>query len=192
MTVPKVGTPTAVTFLVAAQSPTLGLIASSQVTLYEASGIQIVAGIATASSYADGSYQPGQTVSLHYSISVLGSLTLPKAFRNRRLAGAYFGTGSGSLVFDTSSTSGTVSYTLPSGLPAGSQLVEVEVDYLGCGEYSCSADTIFSIPVNPNPSPLSYEIGAGSGVTVAWVIALVLILVVALLVWRGFRSRAAR
>jgi hypothetical protein len=189
ITVPKVGTPTALTFLVAAQSPTLGLIATAQVTLYQASGVEIVAGIATASSYSDGSYQPGQTISLHYSISVTGGIVLPKAFRIWVYTGAYFGTGAGSLVFDTSSTSGTVSYTLPSGLPAGSQLIEVEVEYLGCGEYSCSSETVFSVPVNPNPSPLSYEIGAGSGVTVAWLIVVVLIVVVALLVWRGFRGR---
>jgi hypothetical protein len=192
-TIPKVAPPSEVSIFVAAQSPTLGVIAANDVTLDQLLGWSLTVNIASSSNYADGSFQPGQTISLHYALTAYGNEPLPEQFRIFIYSvgsGYDLYAGPGSEVFDTVSSSGTVSYTIPSGLGSGSQLFEVYAETPLCSEEdTCSAETLLSLPLNSNPSPLAYEIGAGSGITVSWLILLALILVVLFFVWRGFRNR---
>jgi hypothetical protein len=191
--IPMIGAPSYVTVSVAAQSPTLGIVSTNSIDLEEGSGYVLYAGISSASNYADGSYQPGQTVTLSYSLTAVGTASLPKTFDIYVYPGsvALFGSGYGSVAQQATSPSGSVSYTLPSNVPAGAQTFTVVVTSGICG-YSCGAADQFSALVEPNPSALGYELGAGSGVTVGWVILLVLILLVflAAFVWmrRGGRS----
>ncbi len=191
-TVPKTGAPSYITVSVAAQSSTLGVVATSSIEVSLGSGYVLYAGIATESSYSDGSFQPGQTISVSYNLVTVGTATLPKTFNIYVYPGStnYFGSGYGAIYTAANSPSGSVSYTIPSSMPAGAQTFTVVVTSGVCG-YSCGAVTQFSAVVEPNPSVMGYELGAGSGVTVAWVILLVLVLLVAIVAYMGLR-RAGR
>jgi hypothetical protein len=188
LNIPKVSPPTFLTVSVAAQSPTGGLVSSTSLTLYEVSGFQLTAGVSTPSQYEDGSYQPGQTVQIHYAIVPYGLSSLPKAFRISVYPNAFAGSGVGAKVFSTTSASGAFSYTIPAGLASGAQLIELLVQFSACSGY-CATDTLFSILIESTPPALGYELGAGSGVTVGWVILLVLILLVALVGYWKMRGR---
>lgn len=187
-TIPKVGAPSYVTVSVAAQT-SAGIVGQASITLYEGSGIAITAGVTTASSYADGSYQPGQTIGVSYSVFPIGTATLPKTFEVTVYpTWSFFGPGYGSKVIQTSAASGTIDFTIPNGLPAGAQSFTVEAR-LGSCTYGCYAITTFAVNVNPSPSVLSYEVGAGSGLTVGWLVLLVLIVLVALALFVAVRRR---
>src|SRR5580692_7685940 len=91
----------------------------------------------------------------------------------------------------TTSTSGTLTFTLPNDLPNGYSSVLVfaypTAMAATCSDpYSqCSAASELTVNVQASPSALNYEVGAGSGLTVGWLILLVLILIVAIIgvVW---------
>jgi hypothetical protein len=187
--IPAVGAPNDITVSVAAQDGMLGIVgaASDQVSL--ASGFGVSAGVSTVSNYEDGSFQPGQTIQIHYVIAAIGNAVLPKTFSVEVYPyAAYFGGSSGAKVVQTSSASGDIPYTIPSNTPTGAQLFEIFVVANGC--YSgCYTGSAFSISVESNPSALGYELGAGSGVTVGWTILLVLILLVAIVLFMIIRRR---
>jgi len=180
-TVPATGTPDEITVSVAAQSGTNGLLAAKSVSIYLGSGFTLLAGVSTKSNYADGSFQPGQTISISYELKPVGSVVLPKVFLIEIYPGSagYYGSGYGSIYLQETSASGTVSYTIPSDMPAGAQSFSVYVSSSLCTSY-CAAGTSFAVNVEPNPSVLGYELGAGSQLTVGWIILLVIILVAAI------------
>lgn len=192
-TLPKTGAPSWVTVSVAAQSATLGIVSSATMTVSLGSGYILYAGLSTKSNYADGSYQPGQTVDISYNLVAVGTAILPKTFFISVYPGStsFFGTSYGSIAQQATSPSGTVSYTIPSNLPAGALAFTVVVSSAICG-FSCGAVTQFSALVEPNPSALGYELGAGSGVTVGWVILLVLIVIVLLVAYVWARRAGGR
>lgn len=177
--IPTTGAPSSITVSVAAQSSSLGIVSTNSIVLDQGSGYVLYTGISTPSNYADGSYQPGQTIHISYSLNVVGTATLPKTFEIYVYPGsaAYFGSGYGTLSMQATSPSGSVAYTIPSSVPAGAQEFTVVVTSGICG-LSCGAASQFSAFVEPNPPALDYELGAGSGVTVGWVVLLVLILLV--------------
>jgi len=128
-TVSKVAAPSSIRVSVSAQSPQLGVIASATTTVDQGSGLYVTAGIATVSSYVDGSFQPGETISLQYTITALGSSVLPKVFTILIYPGTtFYGSLSGTEEFETSTSSGTLQYTIPSGTPAGDQVFALETD----------------------------------------------------------------
>jgi hypothetical protein len=139
-------------------------------------GYSVQLGVSTPSSYADGSYQPGQTVTLSYAIVPVGGAPTPAIVSFVLVTLGY------PTIHDIQNVgpSGTVSFTIPSSAPRGTLIVEMEVetelggDCLPTG--SCMG--IAALPINPSPSVLSLELGAGSGVTVGWLIVLVLVLAV--------------
>lgn len=192
-TIPKLGAPSYVTVSVAAESNTLGIVGAASVSVYQGSGYILYAGISTKSNYVDGSYQPGQAIDVSYNLVTVGTAILPKTFTILVYPGSsgWYGSSYGSLAQTATASSGTVSYTIPSSMPSGSQSFYVVVTSAVCGG-SCGAATVVSANVQANPSVLSYELGAGSGVTVGWVILLVLILLLGLVgfIWarRGGRS----
>ncbi len=187
--IPQIGAPTSVRVDVAAQDPVLGIVGQSSLTVYEGSGITVMAGVSTISNYADGSFQPGQSIQIHYAIAAVGVAVLPKVFTVEVYQyGLQLSSQSGAAIVSTSSASGDVPFTIPSGTPAGVQVFEVFVVASGCYT-GCYAATVFSVSVQPNPSVLGYELGAGSGLTVGWFILFVLILLVAILFFWMFRQR---
>ncbi|MGI0151943.1 MAG: hypothetical protein ACREC5_08410, partial [Thermoplasmata archaeon] len=104
-----------------------------------------------------------------------------------------FGGFVGSAAFETTSSSGTFGFTIPSGTPAGIQTYEVGVEFLQCSSgVTCAVSAIVSVFVNPSPSVLGYELGAGSGVTVGWIILLALIVVVAVVLVLMIRRKGSR
>ena len=188
VTVPKVAAPSELLFTVSAQTSSAGVISSARAYSYEAIGYVVTGGVTTASTYTDGSYQPGETVTVQYTITAVGPVVFGKAFHIYLYPNAW-GNSESASSFSTTSMSGTFSYTIPSGLPSGSQLFEIEAISSACSYYYCYAYTAFSLFINSAPPALGYELGAGTGLTVGWLILLVLILVVALLTWRAMRGR---
>ena len=187
-TIPTTAAPSTVTVSVAAQSATLGVVGSDTVSLSLASGYLVNAGVTTKSNYPDGSFQPGQSIDLTYTVQSLGTTPLPKSFQIYIYPGyaLYFGGSEGTVYQESSSPTGTVSYTIPSGTPAGIQTFTVFVISGVCGYY-CEAATTFAVNVQPNPSPLGYEVGAGSGLTVGWIILFVLVVLVAIVLYMAIR-----
>jgi len=154
-------------------------------------GYSIEFGVSTASSYSDGSYQPGQSVTLTYAI-------VPQSGSPEPALVSFYIYAIGFPVvkyFDNVGPSGSVSFTIPSNAPRGTLILELEVDTDLAGPCfpTGECDGVTAVPINPSPSALSLELGAGSGVTVGWLIVLVLVLLVGAvgLVFL-LRGRAAR
>ncbi len=178
-----------------AQSPTVGVYAYNTTTLYLETGFAVEVGISTPSSYSDGSYQPGQTIQVTWSLAAYSGASLPTSF-SLYLEVLYTPIY---VSWSSTSSSGTVPITIPSGIPTGSLLVELYVYAHGVYGPNCATGNycfgLSGLTVNAHPSVLNYELGAGSGVTVGWLILLILILVVALvlvlLIRRGRRASPA-
>lgn len=188
VSVPSSGPASSYDLAVWAQTSTNGIYASSSAEADLETGYYVLVGVTTLSNYADGSYQPGQSITISWQVASESGLPLPNSFQVSVYIGAYILGAS----FDTTSSSGTVPLTIPSNTPTGALVIEVEVggnslvSGPGCYQESssstygyCEAGT--AIGINANPSVLSLELGAGSGLTVGWLILLVVILVVALL-----------
>jgi hypothetical protein len=194
--IPSGTVPAEITASVAAQSPTLGVFATGSATLREANGLTVNVGISTVSHYSDGTFQPGQTLTVTWSEQTYGtgasSVAYYVALWNAN-GEAFFGEAPPLVTIITNATSGSFQYTIPSGSPAGSQSLWVTADSAeNCVSYCYGVGQV-SFQVNPNPSALNLELGAGSGITVGWLILLVLILVVAvLLVLLIRRDRSSR
>ncbi len=154
-------------------------------------GYSVQLGVATPSSYSDGSYQPGQTISLSYAIVALDGAPEPAVVSFYLVTVGY----PQAQEINNVGPSGTISYTIPSNAPRGSLLIAMEADTDLQGECvpNNECEGLAVVPINPSPSVLSLELGAGSGVTVGWLIVLVLVLVVAavgaVLVLRGRARR---
>jgi hypothetical protein len=184
ISIPKIGAPSYVTVSVAAQTALGGVVARASVVLNQASGFEVLAGIATASNYIDGSYQPGQAIQISYSLTALGATSLPKSYEINVFPGQsifnFFGYGA--VLAHSTSPSGMVPYTIPSGTPAGAQSFTVIVYFVGPScDGVCDAITSFSVNVNPTPPALGYVLGNGTGLTVGWLILLILLIVAVLL-----------
>lgn len=191
--IPSVGTPSYLNVGVIAQTSANGVVSNASLRVYETGGYDVFAGVDTKSSYSDGSFQPGQTVTIHYQVIPRGTAVLPKMFTvTVGLATGFFGSGAGTEVVQTSSASGSFQYTLPSNLPSGTQLFFLEVSFPTCVFMGCGGASEFSLPINSSPSPLAYELGAGSGLSVGWLILLVLIVIVAILGLVMMRRRGGR
>ncbi|HYK92896.1 MAG TPA: hypothetical protein VEY07_02500 [Thermoplasmata archaeon] len=191
--IPKTGAPSYVTVSVAAQSASLGVVSAATITVDQGSGYVLYAGVSTKSNYADGSFQPGQTIDISYNLMTVGNAILPKTFNIIVYPGyaGFLGSSYGTIAMQATSPSGTVSYTIPSSLPTGAQTFTVVVTSGICG-FSCGAVTQFSALVESSPSALGYELGAGSGVTVGWVVLLVLIVLVLLAAFVWARRAGGR
>lgn len=165
-----------------AYSSTQGLLATFGGYIYEASGYDFWAGIASASSYADGSFMPGQTVQLGYKVTPYGTSTAPLAVELELFPGdcsvtRCFADTPPVKLWASVGASGSVAFTLPNSLPNGVQTFNVVALFAGTVE----SDPV-SVTINSAPSVLNYELGAGSGLTVGWLILLILILVVAFVI----------
>jgi hypothetical protein len=167
------------------------VIASNFVDLSLEQGYSILLGVTTASSYSDGSYQPGQTVTLSYQVVSVGGVALPQFATFQLITVGY----PNAYMIQNVGLSGTISFTIPSNAPRGSLLIELQA--LG----ALSAAPCFppgacigvaTIPINPSPSVLDLELGAGSGLTVGWLILLILVILVAVAFFFMLRGRGGR
>jgi hypothetical protein len=179
--VPSTGVPTELYVYVYAQTPALGLIAGGTAYLTESYGVSMNVGISTVSQYSDGSYQPGQTLTITWSVSLLGGSVPTVAY----YVGLYTVNGwdgdAGPVSWSlTSATSGSIQYTVPSGT-SGTQTLYLTYGEAASCSTACYAVGQVSFLVNPSPSVLTMELGAGSGLTVGWLILLLVIVVVAVL-----------
>ncbi|MGA8711211.1 MAG: hypothetical protein WB786_08320 [Thermoplasmata archaeon] len=157
---------------------TLGgqVVASNDVRMVLDQGYSIQLGVTTASSYADGSYQPGQAITLSYQVVAENGAAPPQVVSFDLVVLGY----PNSYVIQNVGLSGTIPFTIPSNAVQGSLLLELEATgALLAGSCFGGCFGITTIPINPSPSVLGLELGAGSGVTVGWLILLVLVIVVA-------------
>ena len=207
--VPSVSPPTSLRYYVVAETAANGVVAQASASSGLQTGYQLSVSLQSASQYSDGSFKPGQSVTISYSLSALGTTKLPGTmmlevlpsvnFYSILLGGALAIPGASQVT--TTSTTGTFSYTLPSSLPDGYDqfMVVAVVPSAGssCSIYSagCLAMSQLTVNVESNPPALNYEVGAGSGLTLGWLILFLLIIVVVLvgIVWArrrmGGRSR---
>lgn len=190
--VPSLLSSSSITISVSAQNSTFGVITDSETTIDRGTGLYVTGGVQTVSNYADGSFQPGQTLTISYQVYTEGHAVLPRTLWISFYPGSiYFYGGSQWIQFETTSTSGTFQYTIPSNTPAGVlQFVLYVSDSYCSGD--CYPGTSFGIAVEPSPSVLGYELGAGSGITVGWIVLLVIILLVAVVLLMVGRRRASR
>ena len=152
------------------------VIASGEIAIFPEIGYSIELGVQSVSSYSDGSFQPGQTVTLSYAVISVGGAALPQtvSFELFAIGYPYVQT------LQNVGPSGTVPFTIPSNAPQGTIVIEL----LARGTLTAgtcfpagTCDGIAALYVNPSPSYLNLEVGAG--VTVGWLILLVLVLIVA-------------
>jgi hypothetical protein len=188
ITIPSGVAPPAVMVRVTAQSPTLGAFASSSYTIYEAAGMTLSVGVSTISNYADGSFQPGQTLTITWTKSTYGPGQAASAYWAELWnTNGWFGAAAPLSEVLTTATSGSFQYTVPSGSAAGTQtLYVVLASESSCNNYCFGVGQV-SYGINPSPSTLNLELGAGSGITVGWLILLIVIVVVAVLLLLGMR-----
>lgn len=189
ISVPSNTPPTYYTVAVVAQTATGGTIANASVTVEEASGVDLALGISTASNYLDGSYQPGETVTVTYTFTARGVASLPQTYVLVLTPSTSQGTGYSSQQVDVSGSSGSFQYTIPHGAPNGLLMVTVDATLGGarCVSY-CHTSSQFTANVNGNPAALAYQFG-NSGVTLGAVIAIVVLLLLALIVVLVMRRR---
>jgi hypothetical protein len=186
---------------VSAQTPTAGVYATGFGYAELETGYYVQLGVSTPSNYADGSYQPGQTIQVTWAVTSYGGEAVPSLLYVDIYLGTV-GTYYGSLTqdtgtwFDTTSTSGSVPFTLPSNLPSGGTSISAWVSAYGlvngpsCEEENVTYGACFNsitVNINAHPSVLSMELGAGSGITVGWLILLIVIAVVAILLFLVIR-----
>ncbi len=196
--VPTAVVPTYIDIQVSAQNPTWGLVASSGTDIDQKAGYTIGVGISTASTYADGSYQPGETITVTWTITAVGPVVPPQFwYVSLYTWNGEWGYAPPEAEVSTSSNSGSFSYTIPSGTSGIQSLyVEVDLDTAPCSGIGCYAFGQVSYLVNANPSSLNSLVGGSSGPTLGWVILLVIVLVVAvaltvLMLRRGRKPAAA-
>ena len=167
------------------------VVASQSTEMILEQGYSVLLSVGTTSSYSDGSFQPGQTVTLNYQVVSVGGAALPQRVSFELFADGYPYVQH----IQNVGTSGSISFTIPSNAPQGALFLELYVtSNLGngpcLGGNGCAAVT--SLNVNPNPSVLNLELGAGSGLTVGWLILLILIVVIAVVLFFVIRGRGRR
>ncbi|HXY12027.1 MAG TPA: hypothetical protein VEJ85_00820 [Thermoplasmata archaeon] len=164
------------------------VVATSSVNVLLALGYSIQLGVTTPSSYSDGSYQPGQTVTLSYQVVATGGAALPRVMTFDLLAIGYpfFN------LIQNVGPSGSIPFTIPSNAVQGSLLVELVATGVLTGGPCLPGNLctgVLALSINPNPSVLTLEIGAGSGITVGWLVLLILVIVVAVVLYLALRRR---
>lgn len=167
------------------------VVATKIVDLSLEQGYSILLGVKTVSSYTDGSYQPGQTITLSYQVVSVGGAALPQVANFQLIAVGY----PNSYFIQNVGLSGTISFTIPSNAVQGSLLLELQAQGALTAAPCFPAGSclgIATLAINPNPSVLSLELGAGSGLTVGWLILLVLVIVVAVAFFFMLRGRGGR
>lgn len=185
--VPSNAAPTEYTVEVWAQSPTFGLYASSGTSVDEAAGYQVLVGVPTPPTNADGTYAPGETIVVSYAISTYGVLPLSKTYS---VDLGIYGT-SAQDVLQTTSSSGNVSLAIPSDQPAGAMEIFAYVYGTGLTGANCNSNQCVGytwIPVNPHPAvapPPSHDLGF----TTAWYILLGIVVAMGLLLYLALRGR---
>jgi hypothetical protein len=186
VTIPMKAAPDWVEFTVFAVDSTGAIVTNASLYVDEANGYDLSVGVTTKSNYADDSYQPGQTITFSYQILARGTYSMPKAWTIWVWPeDAYDNTGLGAIEFQTTSTSGTISYTIPSSSANGIQSFEIEAEPSSGGYATYN---LISVNVESSPSGLGLELGAGSGLTVGWLILLIVIIVIAIVLFLAIRS----
>ncbi len=108
------------TLYLTATNKTSGGVVNQSSTIYELSGTVMSFSISQ-SSYVSGTYSPGQSVSLYYSITAYGSGSLSSAYT------IYVwipGMPVSYRMYSVTSSSGTLSYTIPNGVSQGNYQIE--------------------------------------------------------------------
>ena len=180
--IPRAGTASSYQINAVVLGPGQTVLAASSTTIYEYVGINLVLGVTTLSHYSDGSFQPGETITVSYQLVSEGGYVLQGPYLLEY--GFYDQVNYQSAV--VSAPSGTFSVTIPGS--AGNGLLFLQVYGSGpalVGSASFSATS--GVLVNGQPSSLAYEIVPGSGFTAGLLLLLVLLVVVGLMAYVLYR-----
>jgi hypothetical protein len=169
------------------------ILASSSTVLQLETGYSVLLGVGTVSNYADGSFQPGQTVTLNYQLVSIDGTALPQTFSfSLFVVGLAY-----SQSVENVAPTGSVAFTIPSNAPAGTLIVMLQVTgaltagpcvgSINTDENACTGIT--TLLVNPSPSVFNLELGAGSGLTVGWLVLLIIVILVAIVLYVVLRRR---
>jgi hypothetical protein len=187
--IPSTAPPTSI-LITAWASGSGQVVATSTARLYLAQGYSVLLGVTTPSSYSDGSYQPGQTITLTYQIISVGGAPLPQTATFELWAMGYPNV----YLIPSTQVSGTYSFTIPSNAVQGTLAIELLATFVASGGNTCfpTGDCVgvATLSINPNPSVLNLELAGG--MTVGWVTLLVLLIVVAVVLFLLFRRRGGR
>jgi hypothetical protein len=179
--VPGSATPSEYEVDVWAQSPTLGLYASSTMLVDEAAGYSISVGVPTPPKNADGTYAPGQTVLVAYAITTYGALVAPRSYS---IDIGIFGSGEPTTVTSESPT-GNVSLTIPASQPEGAMEIVATVTGTGLNGANCTPTSCLGytwIVVNPHPVAATTP-SVSYGFTLAWWVLLAIVIVMGLVLY---------
>lgn len=154
------------------------VIATGVANLLLEQGYSILLGVTTASSYSDGSYQPGQGITLSYQVVAVGGASLPQVVTFELYAEGY----PVDYLIQNVGPSGSLAFTVPSNAVQGTLvLVLAASGALATGPCfpvgPCSG--VATLSINPHPSVLNLELGPGSGLTVGWLVLLILVIAIA-------------
>ncbi len=180
--IPRAGTLSSYLISAVVLSPTHVVLASSSATIFEYVGVDLLLSVTTLSHYSDGSFQPGETLTVSYQLVSEGGYVLQGPYALQY--GFYDQVNPQSAV--VSGPSGTLTLTIPGS--AGNGLLFLEVygsapALVGTTGFSATTGVL----VNGQPSSLAYEMVPGSGFTAGLLLLLVLLVVVGLLAYVFYR-----
>lgn len=134
------------TITLTATNKTSGGVLTQAVTIYEISGLELSFSLSQ-SSYVSGTYSPGQTVSIHYDITSVGTSSLSSSYLLYIWMPGY---AKSYREYTVSSSSGTVSYTIPKGLSQGGYQIDVyAASALGSGSTPTVSQNVKVSQVEP-------------------------------------------
>jgi hypothetical protein len=181
--IPQVGALSNYMINVVVLGPGQTTVASSSTQINENVGLLLTLSVATPSRYSDGSYQPGQTVSIDYTLTGLGGVTTNGTFD---ISYYFEGLSTYQQVLILSSPSGSFSVTIPGDAGNGVVILYASGDSpLFSPQYYFGTFTGFT--VNSHPSALGYELVPSSGFTLGLLILVVLLIVVGLVAYLFYR-----
>ena len=181
--IPEVGALSSYEINVLVLGPGHTTVASSSTQINENIGLQLTLSVATPSRYSDGSYQPGETLSIDYTLTGFGGVTTNGTFD---IVYYFEDLSTSSQVLILTSASGSFSVTIPGNAGNGLLVLYASGNTpLINPEYYFGTFTGFT--VNSHPSALGYELVPSSGFTLGLLILVVLLIVVGLVAYLFYR-----
>jgi hypothetical protein len=187
--VPTEGTSLCYELSVSAQTAN-GIVTGEDVALTEVSGYTLAIAVTTVSQYSDGSYQPGESLTVSYQVSPIGTATVPVEVTLYVYAGNL-----PTQRIQQASPSGDLTVTIPGGQGAGIFLITVQASVPNPVSGTALVQALTGVDVEPHPSILGLELGPGSAFTVGELIIVAIIaalVIVGVLLWRRSRWESYR
>jgi hypothetical protein len=154
-----------------------GIVVSNYIDISAITGYDFKVSI-RASAYTTDVYKPGETIYLSYSLKPIGDAPAPSSIK---ISIMLYASGANGKSIETRELSGTLSYALPSDLPAGTYFIMTtcQVGSSMSGIYY----TMNAIKISPNPSGADLNVGGMRAMDLSLLILFIIALVVAMLLF---------